>query len=65
MKARRFLAGLLCAALIFSSESFTMGVVASEMPASVQTEEILVEADDTLVADETEAPAEEAAPAEA
>lgn len=66
MKARRFLAGLLCAALIFSSESFTMGVMASEMPASVQTEEILVEADDTLVADETEAPAEEAtqAPAE-
>ncbi|MBR5799772.1 MAG: leucine-rich repeat protein [Lachnospiraceae bacterium] len=59
MKTRRFLAGLLCAALIFSSEAFTMGAMASELPASAQTDEIIVETDDTLVVDETEEPTAE------
>lgn len=55
MKAKRVLAAVLCAAMIFSSEAFSMGVMASELPASVQTE-IAVEPEDEVTSDEESTP---------
>ncbi len=56
MKARRLLAGLLCAAMIFSSEAFSMGVMASELSAPAETEEITVEAEEGEMAEATSTP---------
>ncbi len=56
MKARRLLAGLLCAAMIFSSEAFSMGVMASELPAPVETEEMIVETEEEEVMEATSTP---------
>lgn len=68
MKARRVLAAVLCAAVFFSSEAFTMGVAASESSDPAVTEAVIVEAEqpDEETPEETieptETPVQEAIP---
>ncbi len=49
MKAKRVLAAVLCAAMIFSSEAFSMGVMASELPEPAETE-VTVDMQDEITA---------------
>ena len=61
MKAKRVLAAVLCAAMIFSSEGFSMGVLASELPTPTSTPMAVTEEKENLP-DATQEPEEKETP---